>query len=44
MKEPCAGPDIIDLSILPPLVDFFFVGDEADLASKYKLDDSEIAL
>ena len=30
LNDPCVGPEIIDLSILPPLVDFFF--DEDALA------------
>jgi len=32
MKEPEAGPEIIDLSILPPFTDFFFVTVEDDFA------------
>lgn len=34
MKEPSAGPEIMDLLTLPFLPVFFFVGDEAALAEK----------
>jgi hypothetical protein len=32
MKEPEAGPEIIDVSILPFFADFFLAGDEPDFA------------
>lgn len=32
MKEPEAGPEIMDLSILPPFAGFFFFWEEDDLA------------
>ena len=38
MKEPEAGPDIMDLSILPPLAGFFFFweDEDEDLAAEHQ--------
>lgn len=38
LNDPCVGPEIIDLSILPPLVTFFFFPSEDLAFATFKLD------